>query len=182
MQITTTEIQRYFERYSAHLQYVVVAHTPYSCYSANERQIAELSQQAQAGCRHALNCFAKSLYKGSTNKSVRKPQLYRPLSLTTMEGARQTANRHLTIHYNIFLGNIPTQYIAGDIEALFRHAWHAKAGMSDDVKLYAITEQNCRQWIGYTLKETGISRANITGTYTTWDVANSYIPHQALVD
>lgn len=182
MRTQTQQIQSYFERYSKHLQYVAVAHTPYSCYTASAEQIELLSQQAQTSCRHALNCFAKSLYKGASNKPVRQPLLYRPLTLATMEGARQTANKHLTIHYNIFLGNIPPQFSAADVEQLFRQAWHEKAGMSDDIKLYKVDETNSRQWIGYTLKETGISRHNMQGIHTTWDVMNSFVPHAALTD
>jgi len=182
MQIQPNHIVHYFDSYKSHLQFVAVAHTPYRAYAASETQIGNMLRDAQANCRHALNCFAKSLHPAHGNLVARKPELYRPLTLATVEGARPTANPSLTIHYNIFLGNIPTHYEQDQVTELFRHAWHVKAGLSDNIRIYAITDENCRRWIGYCLKETGISRQNLKGDYGTWDIVNSYIPHYALAD
>lgn len=182
MQFQPQHIIRYFESYKQHLQYVAIAHTPFRAYAASETQIENMKRTAQDSCRHAVNCFAKSLYPTHGNLVARKPELYRPLTLATVEGARPTANPSLTIHYNIFLGNIPAYYEQYQVLELFRQAWHVKAGLSDNIRIYTITDENRRQWIGYCLKEIGISRQNLTGEYGTWDIVNSYIPHQALAD
>jgi hypothetical protein len=63
--------------------------------------------------RYARNCFNRELYG---NGARRKPLKYQPLLITTLEGTRQTESPEHTIHYNIYLGNIPTVLTTDDIK------------------------------------------------------------------
>ena len=131
----------------------------------------------QESCSYALNCFNKMLYPSATNKPVRHPHMYRPLTLVTTEGARWTADRAQTIHVNIALGNLPHVLTTEEIETLFRHTWHDMAKQGTDIK---VIEHHGSNWVGYSLKEAQQQPSRAWDTNSNWDVGNCWIPTAAL--
>ena len=127
--------------------------------------------------RFALNCFYKLLYPSSTNKVIRQPYFYRPLTFVTIEGASETLDSAQTIHVNIAMGNLPKVLNTEDIESLFRHAWHEKAKQQDDIKVMAYNKED---WVGYSLKEAQQQPSRAWSENSIWDVGNCWIPHSAL--
>jgi hypothetical protein len=185
---TAKDIEQMFGAYRQHIRCVIVAHTkhrPYVC-SVDSRRYASIRasrylqhklQQTSKDARYALNCFEKLLYPDASNKPVRRPDLYKPLCFTTIEGARETTDRSKTIHVNIALGNLPTVLSITDIETLFRHAWLTKANQRDDIEVRAY---DLRNWVGYTLKEVQQQPSRAWDEHSVWDVSNCWIPHSAL--
>lgn len=190
MNYTAADIEKFIGQYERHFTHVIVAHTkfrpyinPYSkSYSNNQLGIQRMAEQAKRDCRHALNCFNKLLYPGATNKPKRHPELYRPLTFVTIEGARETTDRAQTIHFNITLGNLPIRLTAHEVEVLFTHAWHVQAKQSNDVFVEDYFSGTSKQWIGYTLKEAQQAKHKAWTTDGIWDVENSWIPHAALAE
>ena len=116
---TAQDIEAMFKPYEKHITHVIVAHTRLRPFSAkSEQQLENMLFQTRRSCAYALNCFNKMLYPSATNKPVRQPHKYRPLTLVTTEGARWTADRAQTIHVNIALGNLPHVLTIEDI-------WHS---------------------------------------------------------
>lgn len=188
MNYTAHDIEKYIGKYEQHFTHMIVAHTKLRPYLDPQRQkyvntakrLEYLAAQAKRDCRHALNCFNKLLYPGATNKPIRHPELYRPLTFVTIEGANETTDRAQTIHFNITLGNLPAQLTADEVKTLFLHAWHTKAKQSDDVQVYDYVAGEDRQWTGYTLKEAQQTRTKAWATDGIWDAENCWIPHAAL--
>lgn len=188
MNYTALDIQNYIGKYEEHFTHVIVAHTKFRPYVSphNKRinnpknRIQNQAEQAKRELHYAMNCFNKLLYPSATNKPIRHPELYRPLTFVTIEGAKETTDRAQTIHFNITLGNLPPVLTTDDIGVLFKHAWHVMAKQSADVKAYEYTAGTNKQWVGYALKEAQQTPNKAWETGGIWDVENCWIPHTAL--
>ena len=184
-----SDIEGFMNEYEQYVTHVIVAHTKFHPYVNpqsksiinNQLRIQHMAEQAKKDCRYALNVFSKQLYPTASNKPVRNPLKYKPLTLVTIEGAKETTDRAQTIHFNIAIGNLPKILTAEDIETLFRHAWCTKANQSSDIKVikyFKKAEEAC--WIGYSLKEAQQDNKKAWTTDGIWDVSNCWIPHAAL--
>lgn len=186
------DIESMFNEHEQHVSHVVVAHTLHRPYVAStdvgrfkhvraDQYIKTKMEQTSKDTRHALNCFYKLLYPTHSNRPTQNPNLFKPLTFVTIEGANQTTDRSQTIHVNISLGNLPSALNTEDIETLFRHAWHEKAHQSSDVKAYEYSKVDGRsRWMGYSLKEAQQAPHKAWDTDSIWDVGNCWIPHAAL--
>lgn len=167
-----------YRPYEKHVTHVIVAHTklrPF--YARNNRHLEYMLRETQKSCGYALNCFNKLLYPNATNKPVRQPNKYRPLTLVTTEGAHETTDRALTVHVNIALGNLPQVLTTEDIETLFRHTWHIMAKQGNDIKVIPYYKGN---WEGYSLKEGQQNPSRLWKDDSIWDVGNCWIPTNAI--
>jgi hypothetical protein len=188
MNYTALDIQNYIGKYEKHFTHVIVAHTKFRPYVSpknrlitnSNNRIQNQAEQAKKELRYAMNCFNKLLYPSATNKPIRHPDLYRPLTFVTIEGAKETTDRAQTIHFNITLGNLPSVLVTEDIEVLFKHAWYVMAKQSADVKAYDYRTGTNKQWVGYALKEAQQMPTKAWETGGIWDVENCWIPHAAL--
>ena len=188
MNYTAQDIQNYIGQYEKHFTHVIVAHTHFRPYvnpkNKNIKNVEArtklLAAQAKKELRYAMNCFNKLLYPAATNKPKRHPELYRPLTFVTIEGAKETTDKAQTIHFNITLGNLPPQLTTEDVQVLFAHAWHTMAGQSKDVKAYTYNAGTNKQWVGYALKEAQQAPKKAWETDGIWDAENCWIPHAAL--
>lgn len=172
--------------YEKNVSHYIVAHTyfrPYgiSSFSTSDNlRIAKMAEQASQGCRYALNCFSKLLYPSASNKPMRQPDLYRPLTFVTIEGAKPTTDKAQTIHFNIALGNLPKAITTDDILTLFAHAWHDKAGFSNNIWIAENQSTQHQTWFGYIVKEAQQAPHKAISTHGVWDIQNCWIPHAAL--
>ena len=191
-QYNAKDIESMFNQHEQHVSHVVVAHTVQRPYVAStnmgrfrhvraDQYIKTKMEQTSKDTRHALNCFYKLLYPNHSNRPTQNPNLFKPLTFVTIEGANQTTDRSQTIHVNISLGNLPSVLNTEDIETLFRHAWHDMAHQSTDVKAYEYYKvDEASHWAGYSLKAAQQSTRKAWDTNSIWDVSNCWIPHAAL--
>ena len=181
-QYTAHDIESFQNEFIEHITHVVVAQTNFRPYQKTPIQINRMADEAKKDLRHALNCVAKSLYPNSTNKPVRQPYLYRPLTFVTIENAKENMGREQTIHFNIAFGNLPSDMSATALEALFREAWVKKAHQTNDVKAYSVRDRpiEASTWNGYSLKEAQQQKDKAWRIEGIWDVTNCWIPHAAL--
>ena len=175
---TANDIQNFISSNGDKITHLIVAHTHFRPCNKNKKQIELMTVQAKKNLRHALNCFSKLLYS-KPNRPVQNPQLFRPLSLVTIEGANPTTNNQLSIHFNISLGNLPSVLTTEDIGTLFRHAWCNKAKQSANVWVSETEKGTARRWTGYTLKEAQQAPYKAWYENGIWDVENSWIPYAA---
>ncbi len=182
---TAADIFEYKKRYEHAITHVIVAHTKFRPYVSphnkwtndTEERIQRQATQAKLDLRHALNCFYKALYPGATNKPVRRPDLYKPLTLVTLEGAKKTTDHRQTIHFNISLGNLPAGTTTRQIQALFTEAWVNRVNQSPDIWVGEYYKGN---WQGYTVKEAEKASDKAWSTDGIWDVENCWVPTTAL--
>ena len=191
-QYNAKDIASFFGQHEQHITHVIVAHTKHRPFVAStdmgrfqhvraDQYIAAKLQQTSKDTRHALNCFYSLLYPDHSNRPKQNPNLFKPLTFVTVEGAKETTDRSQTIHVNISLGKLPSVLDTGDIETLFRHAWHNMANQSSDVKAYPhYTVEGVAHWTGYSLKEAQQNSRKAWDTNSIWDVNNCWIPHAAL--
>ena len=185
---TSHDIKAMFDDYRPFISHIIVAHTFHRpCVASTnigrfknvkpESYLKSKLEQTSKDTRYALNCFNRLLYPNATNRVVRNPKLFRPLTFVTIEGVKETTDRSQTIHVNIALGNIPKALTNEDVDTLFRHVWHEKAKQKNDVYVRNYDE---RDWIGYSLKEAQHQSSRAWNTDSIWDVGNCWLPHAAL--
>lgn len=181
MNYTEEHIAEFFQKHESKITHNLVAHTKFRPCGHTQFRIERMSEEAKRNLRYALSCFGKSLYPNHSNWIVRKPHIYRPLSLVSIENIKETTDPQQTIHFNISLGNIPKHLSTTQIEILFRHAWHVKAQQSNDIYITHVNDypSSQRQWFGYILKDVSKCRKLAWETNGTWDVQNCWIPHNA---
>lgn len=172
MKITADHIRNYLHEHSSHITYWAVGHTHFHTYKASPQQLERMKQQAQAQCRFFRRSFSQFLYQA---KALRKPHIYSPLLITTIEGVKASPFKQDTIHYNFAIGNIPNSINAEELRQVFEHCWVDKAQMSGkNLWLQAADSNQNKQWLNYITKEAEI------GNIDTWDIENTQIPHVAL--
>jgi hypothetical protein len=182
MNYKTKHILEFFEQHESKITHVVVAQTKFRPCRKSQAAIDAMATQAKKDLRHALNCFAKQLYPNHSNLVTRKPHVYRPLSLVTIENIKETTDPQQTIHFNITLGNLPKHLCTTMIDIHFRHVWHLKAHQQNDIYTEAVADYpgTIQRWLGYTLKDTKKDSKLAWTTNGTWDVENCWIPQAAI--
>lgn len=171
MNVDVKTIRNFLYLQQHNITHVAVLHTNFHTYHCNQKQIDRMTEKAQAQCRHFRNFLNQFLYQA---KSRRKPFLYQPLLITTLEGAHETPDAAHTIHFNFAIGNIPNCISTEELRQIVEHCWVAKAqGSSKKIWLEDAGLGKCKGWIDYITKEA--ERGNLN----TWDFTNTQIPYAA---
>ena len=102
------DIQQLFDAQAHLAQFYIVAHTNICPARLSLKTLHTRVQAAKQDLRHTLNVLAAALHPNQSNLVRRKPHLYRPLALTTIEAINTAQASALTTHFNIILGNIPS--------------------------------------------------------------------------
>jgi hypothetical protein len=174
MSSTYHTIRSFLDQHAVDVTYTAVAHTRYTTYGRSERGMTRIVELAKQDCRHFRNCLNKRLFG---RRAARKPLLYQPLILATLEGSLDTSIRDLTLHYNFALGHLPEGTTDAELRNALRGSWVDQAGQRDDIYLENVTGNIARAsgWIGYSLKEAETRR-----NHAVWDFENTQIPYDAL--
>jgi hypothetical protein len=172
MAISKKIITDFFDQYSAHITHVAVAHSSLHPHNATQAQIDSMLATFQQQLRHFTNYFSQAVHG---KKAQRKPYLYKPLYLITIEGAHASALAHETIHAHFALGNLPSELSVDELKQIFTECWVEKAKIAnDDIWFQPVYAYGPQGWNDYITKE--IKRGNMEA----WDMDNSWIPHAAL--
>ena len=171
MKVTAETIRTFLDRQSKHVTHYLVAHSYYYAYHKQPNDIEAMTFNLRKDFRHARNCFNKELYG---NGARRKPQLLQPLLIPTIEGTKEIANPQKSIHYNIYLGNLPKILTTEDIKTLWTYCWVDKAQQKNDIFITEPLANTQSQLIHYGTKEAQF------GNTGCWDFENTQIPYGAL--
>ena len=171
MESTTETIRDFLDKQQMHITPYLVAQSYYFAYQKQDKDIERMKFNLGKDLRHARNCFNKELYG---NGSKRKPQLYQPLFIPTLEGTREIANPQKSFHYNIYLGNIPKVLTTEDIQTLWIYCWVNKAHQKNDIYITPALENTKTHLLSYGTKEAQF------GNLSCWDFENTQIPYSAL--
>lgn len=174
MSTTFRTIRDFLAQHAASITHTVVAHTRYSTYERSDLGMQRVVSLAKQDCRHFRNCFNKRLYG---RRASRRPLVYQPLLIATLEGSLITTDRDLTLHYNFAIGNVPVGMTDRDLMSALRASWVEQAGQRDDIRMVNVAGDPAKAlgWIGYSLKE-----AEDRGHTDVWDFENTQIPYTAL--
>lgn len=175
----------FIAQYDQHITHVIVAHTNLRAYTSpdnkwvgnTEKRLEMMAEKAISDCRYALNCFNKLLYFGEESKVVKRPDVFRPLTFVTLEGAKATTDSRQTLHFNITLGNLPKHFTTADIKTLFEYAWCEKAKQGKNVWVGDYYRQEGLEWHSYTGKEANFDRQRVWGNNSVIVAENCWIPH-----
>ena len=171
MKIQAETIREFLINQQNHITYYVVAQSYYRPYHATDIAVERMATNLKKDLRHARNCFNKELYG---NGARRKPLTYQPLLIPTLEGTKNTSNPKLTLHYNIYLGNIPKILTTEDIKELWTYCWVDKAHQKNDIYITEPLANTQSQLLHYGTKEAQF------GNLGCWDFENTQIPYSAL--
>jgi len=173
------DIQQLFDAQAHLAQFYIVAHTNICPGRLSAKTLHTSVQAAKQDLRHTLNVLAATLHPTQSNLVRRKPNLYRPLALTTIEAINTAQASTLTTHFNIILGNIPQHFRqAATINSIFRHTW-TNCRQSEDVHTQPIIGSS-KGLNFYVLKEAHYDKQKIIADISTWDVDNTFIPNAAV--
>ena len=174
-----TDIQQLFDAQAHLAQFYVVAHTNICPARLSAKTLHTRVQAAKQDLRHTLNVLAAALHPNQSNLVHRKPNLYRPLTLITIEAVDTAQAATLTTHFNIILCNIPKHFRQAEtINSIFRHTW-TNCRQSDDVHTQPIIGSS-KGLNFYVLKEAHYDKQKIVGDISTWDIDNTFIPNAAV--
>jgi hypothetical protein len=182
MNYTANDVASHFQKYSDHISHYAVMHTKLRSANKSQKTRESYVEQTNKNLHYALQVFETKIHDGHINRARRKPEIYKPLSFATIEGAYETTNNELTVHVNLLLGNLPTHLNDAHIYQCLTYAWLYKANQSDDLSFYNIANDNqsvCRA-LNYSVKEGRANRERLWSTNGIWSVQNCWIPHQAL--
>jgi hypothetical protein len=172
MKTTAEHVRNFLNEHSQHITHWAVAHTPFHTYKATPQQLERMKHEAQKQCLFFRRSFSQFLYQA---KALRKPHIYSPLLITTIEGVKASPFRQDTIHFNFAIGNIPNGISTDELRQVFEHCWVDKAKLSrKNIWLQAADSSRNTHWLNYITKEAEI------GNIDTWDFQNTQIPHVAL--
>ena len=171
MKVTAETIREFLDKQQHHISHYLVAQTHYKAYQKDTASIERMTFNLRKDLRHARNCFNKELYG---NGARRKPLLYQPLLIPTIEGTKEIENPKKTIHYNIYLGNLPTILTTEDIKTLWTYCWVEKAHQKNDIYITEPIANTESYLLHYGTKEAQF------GNTGCWDFENTQIPYSAL--
>ncbi len=172
MKLTAEHVRNFLNGHSQHITHWAVAHTPFHTYKATPQQLERMKHEAQNQCRFFRRSFSQFLYQA---KALRKPEIYSPLLITTIEGAKASPFTQDTIHFNFAIGNVPSCISTDELRQVFEHCWVDMAKLSGNkLWLQAADCSRNTHWLNYITKEAEI------GNIDTWDFQNTQIPHVAL--
>ena len=171
MRITAQTIRDFLDEQQQHITHYIVAQSLYRPNHQLPKAVEHMQSNLRKDLRHARNCFNKEIYGSGAR---RKPLLLQPLLIPTIEGARNTSNPQLTLHYNIYLGNLPKILTTEDIKELWTYCWHIKANQSNDIYITEPLANTQSHLLHYGTKEAQI------GNLSCWDFENTQIPYDAL--
>jgi hypothetical protein len=171
--VTAADITDFLLPHAHRVTHDVVAHTRYTTYKRTPLEMDRLVEKAKRDCQHFRRCFNKSLYG---NKAARRPQMFQPLLIATLEGSLNITDPGLTLHYNFAIGNLPQGLTDAELRQKFRESWVRKAHQRDDIFIENVAndKSRARGWIGYITKE-----AWKEGNMEVWDFVNTQIPYAA---
>ena len=173
------DIQQLFDAQSHLAQFYIVAQTNICPAQLSAKTLHTRVQAAKQDLRHTLNVLAATLHPNQSNLVRRKPHLYRPLALTTIEAINTAQASKLTAHFNIILGNIPKHFRQVEtINSIFRQTW-TNCRQNADVQTQAIIGSS-KGLNFYVLKEAHYDKQKIVGDISTWDIDNTFIPNAAV--
>ena len=173
------DIHTFFDAHAHLAQFYIVAHTNICPARLSAKTLHTRVQTAKQDLRHTLNVLATTLHPNQPNCVRRKPHLYRPLTLTTIEAVNTAQAAVLTTHFNIILGNIPKHFRQAEtIDGIFRHTW-TNCKQSEDVHTQPIIDSS-KGLNFYVLKEAHYDKQKIVGDISTWDIDNTFIPNAAV--
>ncbi len=171
MKITANTIRNFLDNQQKYITHYIVAQSHFHTYQKENWEIERMKSTLIKDLRHARNCFNKELYG---NGARRKPLTYQPLLIPTLEGTQNTTSPKHTLHYNIYLGNIPNVLTTEDIKILWTFCWVEKAHQKNDIYIKKPLANTQSRLLQYGTKEMQI------GNLSCWDFENTQIPYNAL--
>jgi hypothetical protein len=169
MEAKLQAIRSYLYEHSKQVTHLAVLHTNFHTYNADAHTLCWMEHEARKQCRFFRRCFSQKLYG---MKAIRKPSIYAPIMLTTIEGARTTNDSTLTIHYNFGLGNLPEHMTLDELRDVIYECWVLKAGMSGRSMWVEEADKSTSRltgWIDYITKEAE------QGNLECWDFENTQV-------
>lgn len=169
-----TAITNFLDQQAHRITHIAVAHTRYKTYERTASGMQRIVELAKQDCKHFRNCLNKELYG---RRASRRPLLYQPLLIATLEGSLINTNRDLTLHYNFAFGNLPEGLAEAEFQAKFYRCWVEQAHQRNNIWHDSIGGDvaKARGWLGYSMKE-----AQTKGNTAVWDFENTQIPYAAL--
>ena len=183
------EVKKFANQYLEHYQFYLVAHSKFhprgqaiGCINRHRNRLSEKMSKT-------LKELTFRLVPNFHNLSSKDKQLSRFLTFTTIEGLDTNDIQSMTIHFNILLGNLPSEVTKEIVEKEFLDIWAIQMKESDrfwiedahNLKHRNGDEDPLRAVNGYIVKDGYKDKSKSWSCEGFWDVQNTFIPHDALL-
>lgn len=148
---TASDIEKIFEQQRPLATHYIVAHTTFRPSNCTQAQLERFHTKTSKAVRLTLNCLSDMVNPGHASRAQRKPDLFRPSSLSTIEFLNPNVLQHQTVHVNVCLGNISKEFTTEHIGRIFRHCWVNEARQHDNVLIQEL--QSGHTAFDYIIKE-----------------------------
>ena len=172
------------------IQFAMVAHTRFRPCNQSLRKIGFRRNACSEILEETLKAVSLNMYPNDPKLPFRRRIQYRPLTFTTVEGLSPNLTIDKTMHFNILIGNLPSDFTKQKLMFHFMKSWVGKFGQSDDIWIRSAdelikTDENSTdtpiQVVSrYFQKEAYENKSNAWSTEGTFDTRNIWLPHEAL--
>ena len=166
--------QKFLSTYSPYCTHAITLQMRLYTLNALDKKMDLLNECAERTVKQFISRLA---YKAYGNGAKRKPNIYYPLVITTIEGTQNNYDINRTLHAHIALGNILTSKskikTENQLRQIIRDTWLETSYGADDID---IKKMHNSGWITYITKE--IQNGNLD--CVSW--VNTHTPNAALFD
>jgi hypothetical protein len=172
------------------MQFVIVAQTKIRPCNQSPRWIAHKRDEMSQVLESTMKSVSLNLYPNDPKLPFRNQFEYRPYIFTTVEGLSPNLTQEKTMHFNILIGNLPSDFTKQKLEFYFLREWTETHCQPDDVWIRTVDElvqtspnrtHTPIQVISrYIQKDAYANKSNAWSTEGTFDTKNLWLPHEAL--
>lgn len=184
------EIKKFSNQYLGHYQFYLVAHSKFHPKGQSSKCIDRHRNRLSNKLFKTLKELTFRIIPNFHSLSPKEKNLARLLTFTTIEGLDANDIQSMTTHFNIMLGNLPCEVTKEVLEKEFLDIWANEMKESDRFWIeYAENlehrngdEDPLRAVNGYIVKDGYKDKSKSWSCEGFWDVQNTFIPHDALLD
>lgn len=183
-------IKEFANQYLEHYQFYLVAHSKFHPNGQSIGCINRHRNRLSDKLSKTLKELTFRLVPNFHSLSPNEKKLSRFLTFTTIEGLNPNDIQSMTTHFNILVGNLPCEVTKEILEKEFLNIWAKE--MKESNRFWIEDAQNLekqngdedplRAVNGYIVKDGYKDKSKSWDVSGFWDVQNTFIPHDALLD
>lgn len=183
-------IKEFANQYLEHYQFYLVAHSKFHPKGQSLGCINRHRNRLSCKLSKTLKELTFRLVPNFQNLTPNEKKLSRFLTFTTIEGLDPNDIQSMTTHFNIMIGNLPNEVTKEILAKEFLDIWSIQLKESDrfwienskNLEYRNGEEDPLRAISGYIVKDGYKDKSKSLDVSGFWDVQNTFIPHDALLD
>lgn len=170
-------------------QYLLVIQSNFHPKDKSQRTIEAQQFKRSVYLEESLKAVSKTLYKDDPMLPFKNRFRFSPYRFSTVEGIDPSLSEEKTLHFNVLIGNLPSNYLKEEFLATLLKAWNGKFKQQKDiwirtpqelVDLHGGVDTPIGVFNRYILKDAYKDKSKAWKVDGVWDVRNTWLPHEAI--